>query len=117
MPRSFSVLIARLASASPAMPVNFCFAMIHLLLCSCRLPHPNRPPNCRPDHFFRAARPAQVKPRVGHPDCEVVAAAVSPCLRARWTSRDMVLAYDPGLAHVVQDAEPSQISPISLSFH
>src|SRR5260370_42181159 len=107
MPRSLRVLTTRLARGSPTVPVNFSLAMtVRLLLYLCNPADRDRLPNRCPNHFFGAARPAQIEPGICHQNCEVVAATVAPCLLTRWASSDVVLSHDSCLAHVVKNAKP-----------
>src|SRR5437660_793375 len=107
MPRSFSILTARLASGSPTMPVNFCLAMkIVSSQYLCGGPDRDRLAHGCPDHFFGAARPAQIEPGVCHQDCQVVTATVTTGLPTRRASSDVVFSHDSCLAHVVKNAKP-----------
>src|SRR5438132_16720 len=116
MPRSLSVLTARLARGSPTVPVNFSLAMRSsppLFMQSCGQGWlPNRCPN----HFFGAARPTQIEPGICHQNCEVVAATIAPCLLTRRASSDVVLSQDSGLAHVVENAKPGPNSPRLVAY-
>src|SRR5207245_3185576 len=113
MPRSFSILTAPLGSGSPPAPVNSCLAMKIASSLYSRSDR-DRPAHGCPDHFFGAARPAQIEPRIGYQDRQVVAAPVASCLRTRRASSDVVFSRSSCLADVVKNAKPRPTSLGSL---
>src|SRR5579862_2998343 len=68
----------------------------------------------KPDQFLAAPRPAPVKPWICHQNCQVVSATVSPRLRTRRASSDLILTHDSCLAHMIENAKPRLPSASSL---